>query len=1156
MISAAPRSPGQVTLITGLLGSGKTWSLTNHLLQAARNSGESAQLSQEHHEVSTGSGSLLALCRQADCAALRQRVDLDRPMGCTKCDTVTFPSLVRTIVNDFGPTVGSYMPADARLLDRSSLSVFLHRHLDVLPLGKYRPLHDPGDAIRPLLDLFSSLAHCGVSPDDYIRYVETLETELESSSREAGASANGMATSVSAPPPTAVAEGRARLRAQVEEEGWRAHVASERDKANSYEAFVALKRREGITDYSDQLLLARRVLKESAAAKAALSLRLSHIYVDDLQEYSPAMMDIVSGLVAPGVGITAAVDPSLGAMSNTGNALGTERSALALFKAAFPEAAEVRLGGSRQSTSAIQVAMKALEPRTAPVGTKGKKSGQSKAAPQDAEEVPSALAAGAPSSAAVDETLLDSATSGGSPASTTGDGGLTCLTFQTEGDEVKALARRVRELVDGGVRPGDVGVAAVGGWSVADTLVAALSSTGVPVEGPARFSTVFDCETPRMLMSFLRCLVHPSESTPLLHLLMTCPVYALPGGELTAALEGHLSRYVPLRSFLRNSHLGEAANTDPRSGEEGVSDSARGVAGRLLSDVNRFAEQAKREGVREIMRDFLRYTGQLEGLEEPTTVEEEREGRAVAELFELAVRAEKQAGGDNVALVEPVLRLFRRHGTGFTESSHFDDDNPTTGDESRVKGDASASGRGAVRVFQPGTDWKSGVDTSFDTVFIPFCSRTRLPGNLRSARLPVPGPFRGAPEPRDTASLRSEADLVRTRHENRARATLYAALGSARRDVCLSVSARVSRGKTHLNPSPFLREILGENAPLEWKTEVALRKEEEEEVGSRSDHAAARNGPAEDERDLTASSAVSARVPPRPLPSPRPLRLSFSSISSYAACPHSYYLSNVLNVSPPPNPRMVYGRAMHEGVAAFLRGVGSRTEDGGSGGEGGGPPTLEAVVDEFNRHLSGCAFESAAQLRTLRAAGVAGLESFMSRLIEGGTVGDAQTEGNRDGPSARRDLQAQKLLVERKFLVKVPEANAVLSGIFDRVDIAAHTASSRPSLLSITDYKSNVGKKDPTRIVRNNLQLQVYALAAERLFRVFPTELAIESIEDGRRGVAVPSPADVEIALEAISSTAEAVRAEDFDATPSFQACTFCGFKQMCKHSVITSAAI
>ncbi|CAM9507459.1 unnamed protein product [Ectocarpus fasciculatus] len=1141
MISAAPRSTGQATIITGLLGSGKTWSLTNQLLQAASETA-AASSSQQQEQVSAAggsAGSLLAVSSPADCARLRQRIDLERPLGCTKCDAVTFPSLVKTIINDFGPTVGSYYAA-ADVLSSTSLSVFLHRNLDALPLGKYRPLHDPGNAVRPLLGLFSNLAHCGASPEDYLRYVEALETELDATAAAGGGEQQG-GFAVDDDAVSGAPARWARQRAKLEAEGWREHVAGERDKANAYEAFVDLKRREGVTDYSDQLLLARRILRESASAKAALSLRLSHIYVDELQWYSPVMIDVLAGLVAPGAGITATVDPHLAAMSSVGF-FGAEHTAIARFKKAFPGAQELHLAGSHRSSDTIQAAMKALEPCDAPVAAKKKST--AKAATADAPGIAGIL----DDTAAVERNTSEAAaTTDEKPAlATTPAARLTCLTFQTEGDEVEALGRRIRDAMKAGVRPGDIGVAAVGGWGVADTLVSALSAAGVPVKGSPRFTAVFDNETPRMLMSFLRCLVHPSESPPLLHLLMSCPAYALPGGELTAALEGHLSRYVPLRSFLRDSHLGEAGASNPRGGDHGVSTSARTVAGRLLSDVDRFAEAAKRTGVREVMLDFLRHSGQLERLEEPTTKEEEQEGRAVAELFKLTARAEQQAGGDNVALVEPILRLFRRHGTGYTESSRPRDDEAATGG---VLGGSSADSSGAVRVFQPGRYWEAGENRSFHTVFIPFCSRERLPGNLRTARLPAPGPFRGYPEPRDTGSLRTEADLARTGHENRARATLYAALGSAQREVCLSVSARVTRGKTHLTPSPFLAEILGDDAPREWKAAATeTPKDQEDRSNLPTDEGAAAPGGSRDAAPkvveggyATVAGGLESASPSLPAAA---LRLSFSSISSFLACPHSYFLQHVLNVSPPPNPRMVYGRAMHEGVAALLRGVA-----GGSLGAGP-PPTLEAVVEDFNQHLGGCAFESADQLRTLRAAGVAGLESFLSRLIEG--------RGCAGGAGSGHNSQPRQLLVERKFMVKVPEASVVLSGIFDRVDIEATVGGgcSHPGLLSITDYKSNVGAKDPRRMVRDNLQLRIYALAAERLFGTQPTEIAIESIEDGRRGVAVPLAADGEVALEAISATATAVRAERFEATPSFQACTFCSFKHMCRHSVVASAAL
>lgn len=575
-------------------------------------------------------GSLLALGRQVDCASLREKADLDRPLGCTKCDILTFPSLVRRIVHDFGPTVGSYANPDAHTLSRSSLAVFLHRNLDSLPLGKYRPLHAPGDAVRPLLLLFSSLAHCGVDPADYLQYVENLEAELAAGEKQTA--------STDVPSQGGAGEGehmltgaaatRAQLRAQMEAETWRNHVSGERDKANSYAAFVALKRREEVADYSDHLLLARRIFKESTTARSTLSLGVSHVFVDDLHEYSPAMVDILAGIIAPGVGITATADPLLAASNAAGVAFGRELTGVAQFKKAFPESVELRLVGRRQRTDAIQVAMRALEPRDAPVSVqKPRAAKRSKSATKNGDSV---------TQAATNVTSQDRA-----PGSTAAGGStLTCLTFETEGEELRALGLRIRELTHRGVSPGDIGVAAVGGWGAVNTLTAAVSAAGVPVEGGHKTSSAFDGETPRMLMSFLRCLVHPSESTPLLHLLMNCPAYALPGGELATALESHLSRYVPLRSFLQNSHLGEQG-MDPRV-EDGMSAGARMIAGRLLSDITRFAEVARKRGVREVMRDFLRHTGQLERLEDPTTREEEQEGRAVAKLFEAVAMAEKQ----------------------------------------------------------------------------------------------------------------------------------------------------------------------------------------------------------------------------------------------------------------------------------------------------------------------------------------------------------------------------------------------------------------------------------------------------------------------------------------------------------------------------------
>lgn len=609
MISFTRNRCCQATLITGHLGSGKTWTLTDKLLRLAKDDSSS----DIHH------GTLLALVPTGGFGCLQEQVDLKRPLGCRRCDIATFQGLVQSIVHDFGPTLGSYS-GNKRALDRVELSVFLHRHLDKLPLGKYTPVHSQGDAVRPLLGLFSSLAHCGVEPDVYLRYTESLETgvELADEKQQIYEECTRVAS-------------REKKRIRLQAIAWKDYISSERDKASAYKAYEELKQQEGVEDYGDRILLARRILRESTLARAELSLRLAHVFVDDLQDYSPAMMDIMKSLVSSGVEITATADPSLEAWS-TGrhdrNAFGPDCSPLVLFKEVFPEVVEVPLDGSRGRADAIVQVMSMLMPCEKDPTLRGLWSAELRppTEPNDPGSTTSAKQNGARGSAR-DRT--------GMSEDTDECGTITCSTFDDEDQEMADLVRRIRELISRGVNPKDIGVVALGS-NAQGPLLAALHAGGIPVDVRDRSSNVFEHDTPRMLMSLLRCLVHPSESVPLLDLLMSCPAYALPSGELAAALEGHMSRYVPLRVFLRNLHLG----ADNSKG--GISDDVRAVAGKLLSDLDRYGEFARSNGVRGVMLAFMRDTGQLQRLEDPETLEDEKEGHAVATLFNAVVMAEKQ----------------------------------------------------------------------------------------------------------------------------------------------------------------------------------------------------------------------------------------------------------------------------------------------------------------------------------------------------------------------------------------------------------------------------------------------------------------------------------------------------------------------------------
>lgn len=510
----------------------------------------------------------------------------------------------------------------------------------------------------------------------------------------------------------------------------------------------------------------------------------------------------------------------------------------------------------------------------------------------------------------------------------------------------------------------------------------------------------------------------------------------------------------------------------------------------------------------------------------------------IAPQLTYPLRCYQQAGGDTVAIVEPILRLFRRHGMGYVSKNN-------NRMEDIAATELSEGSDHAVRVVGIRDILYISHDP-FQSVFIPFCKRSLLPGPLQAARLPLPGPFRGAPEPRDTASIRVCDTLSRLCHENRARSMLYAVVASGRQHVFFSVAAGVTRGKYQLSPSPFLSEIFGE-LPEAWKGRTSRGGQAQ---GPRTEIHKFRSP----QVVLAAASAAASQVAAATFhahakgegsknkAAPEPLRLSFSSINSYGICPHNYYLQHVLQVTPSPSPRMVYGKAMHEAVARCLRATELDTQ---------GPlPPLEVALEEFNRHFVGCAFESPSQVRALTEKGVAGLESFLWRLRQSRQQLSVKESGDID--SADNDLSLRpRVLVEQKFRIRVSESRVILSGVFDRIDVIPGADEHSPAQrLSITDYKSNVGKKKPECMVRDSLQLRLYSLAGERLFGVKPAEVVIESVEDGRRGVAVPDRTDVELALEAISTCATGVRAKHFDATPAFQSCMFCGFRNTCQYSV------
>jgi DNA helicase-2/ATP-dependent DNA helicase PcrA len=114
-------------------------------------------------------------------------------------------------------------------------------------------------------------------------------------------------------------------------------------------------------------------------------------------------------------------------------------------------------------------------------------------------------------------------------------------------------------------------------------------------------------------------------------------------------------------------------------------------------------------------------------------------------------------------------------------------------------------------------------------------------------------------------------------------------------------------------------------------------------------------------------------------------------------------------------------------------------------------------------------------------------------------------------------------------------------GRWDRVDV-------RGDEVVIIDYKSSDVRepKEAKRRARESLQLQIYALAYRQMVGQIPDRVELHFLESGLTGAAAKSAEAIEKTAGVIKEVAAGIRARDFTARPSYMACGFCAFREIC----------
>ena len=131
---------------------------------------------------------------------------------------------------------------------------------------------------------------------------------------------------------------------------------------------------------------------------------------------------------------------------------------------------------------------------------------------------------------------------------------------------------------------------------------------------------------------------------------------------------------------------------------------------------------------------------------------------------------------------------------------------------------------------------------------------------------------------------------------------------------------------------------------------------------------------------------------------------------------------------------------------------------------------------------------------------------------------------------------ADVLYQEKKF--ELPLDNDVI--VTGRIDQINRISGKK---VEIIDYKT--GKAKEKKAAAKDLQLGIYALAAEEILELDPARLVLYSLTSNEAVESTRDSKALKETREKIAEVADRIRARDFPAKPGF-GCKFCDYRPIC----------
>jgi DNA helicase-2/ATP-dependent DNA helicase PcrA len=244
-------------------------------------------------------------------AEMETRVDGLVPYGFVGATIATFNAFCDRMVREHAVELG--LTAKLNVESQAEILVFLRDRLFELGLKRYLPLGNPDTHLRALHGVFDRARSEDVSPERYLEFAESL----------------------------AAAAG--------EDPEQRDRAEAEREKARAYARYSTLLFEAGRVDFSSQISLALRLLRERPYLRREYQERFRWILVDEFQDTNHAQFELIRLLAGPELHITVVGDDD----QSIYRFRGAKVENLLEFLDTFPGAREVLLKRNYRSGQAI-----------------------------------------------------------------------------------------------------------------------------------------------------------------------------------------------------------------------------------------------------------------------------------------------------------------------------------------------------------------------------------------------------------------------------------------------------------------------------------------------------------------------------------------------------------------------------------------------------------------------------------------------------------------------------------------------------------------------------------------------------------------------------------------------------------------------------------